>query len=70
MYIYVYIHLSLFIFLYLCHVKAKSYASFCFFYYDVIFDKLSNLGQIPCVIPYYIEIKRLLISGRVFRKSS
>ena len=31
-----------------------------FFHCDVIFDKLSKLRQISCVIPYYIEIKESL----------
>ena len=35
---------------------------FLFFHCDVIFDKLSKLEQISCVIPHYMEI-RLLISN-------
>ena len=34
----------------------QSYASL-FFNCDVIFDKLSKLGQISRIIPYYTEIK-------------
>ena len=33
------------------------------FYCDVIFDKLLKLGQISCIIAYYLEIK-------VYRQSS
>ena len=39
----------------------KSYASFFFFHCDIIFDKLSKLGQIFCVI---------LLSGQVFQQYS
>ena len=37
---------------------------FVFFDCDVIFDKLSKLGQISCVISYYIEIKDSLHLGK------
>ena len=33
---------------------------------DVIFDKLSKLGQISCVIPYYIEEKDSLNLDKFF----
>ena len=45
---------------------------FLFFDCDVLFDKLSKLGQISCVISYYIEIKDSLHLGKwaSFRRSS
>ena len=39
---------------------------FLFFYSDVIFDKLSKLEQISCLIRYYIEIKDSLSLGKFF----
>ena len=40
--------------------------AFVFFHYDVNFDKLSQLEQISCVIPYYIEIINSLNMDRFF----
>ena len=39
---------------------------FLFFHCGVIFDKLSKLGQISFVIPYYIEIKDSLYMSKIF----
>ena len=39
---------------------------FLFFHCDVIFDKLSKLGQISCGVPYYIKIKDSLYLGKFF----
>ena len=39
---------------------------FLFFQCDVIFDKLSILGHISCVIPYYKEIKYFLYLRNFF----
>ena len=36
------------------------------FDFDIIFDKLLDLGQISPVIPYYIEIKDLLYLRKCF----
>ena len=44
----------------------QTLCQFLFFHCDIIFDKLSKLGQISYVIPYYIENKRLLYLGRFF----
>ena len=41
---------------------------FLFFCCDVIFDKLPKLGQISCVILYYIEIKDSSYLGKFFVK--
>ena len=35
----------------------QNLCQFLFFHCDVIFDKLSKLEQISCVIPYYIDVK-------------
>ena len=53
------------------HRKSKSsldqkLCHFWFFHCDIIFDKLSELGQISCVVPYYIEIKDSLYLGKFF----
>ena len=45
-------------------IKFKSKVCQVFFDCDVIFDKLSKLGQISCVISYYIEIKDSLHLGK------
>ena len=47
-------------------LQIKGCASFCFCYYDIIFEELSKLGQTSCVIPYYIEIKDTLQLGKFF----
>lgn len=57
------------------HRKSKSgldqkLCQFLFFHCHAIFDKLSKLGQIYCVIPYYIKIKESLYMGRFFCQSS
>ena len=39
---------------------------FFFFHCDFIFDKLSKLGQVSCVIYYYIDIKDFLYMGKFF----
>ena len=44
----------------------QTLCQFLFFHVNVIFDKLSKLGQISCVIPYYIEIKDSLYLGKFF----
>ena len=38
---------------------------FLFFHCDAIFNKLSKLGQISCVIPYYTEIYPVYL-GKTF----
>ena len=47
-----------------------SYVSFVFFDCGIIFDKLSKLEQIFCVIFYYKELKNLLHLGKWARFSS
>ena len=39
---------------------------FLLFHCDVIFDKLSRLGQISCLTPYYIELKDPYIRATFF----
>ena len=51
------------------HQKSKSHLGqnlyqFLWFHFDVIFDKLSKLGKISCVIPYYVDIKDSLYLGK------
>ena len=51
-------------------VKTKIMTVFFFFRRVVIFDKLSKLGQISCVILCYKEIKDFLYLGKIFAWSS